>query len=113
MPKGTTYTSSVKWPSREFWDTYGELCERLGATRTERLEEHAATDFELHGTPEEKALARDHRASRARAGRRATKPTPPPAASPAEELKQWAELANAGTITQEEFAAKKTQLLGL
>ena len=40
---------------------------------------------------------------------------PPPAATPdyMEELKKLAELKNAGILTEEEFEAKKKQILGL
>jgi len=37
----------------------------------------------------------------------------PPAASPADEIKKYKELLDMGAITQDEFDAKKKQLLGL
>jgi hypothetical protein len=45
-------------------------------------------------------------------------PPPPPAAAPAEDelvtqLKQLAELKDQGILTEEEFSAKKAQLLGI
>ena len=38
---------------------------------------------------------------------------PQPTTSPADELKKYKELLDMGIITQEEFDAKKKQLLGL
>lgn len=40
-------------------------------------------------------------------------PTPAPTVSPADELKKYKELLDAGILTQEEFDTKKKQLLGL
>jgi hypothetical protein len=39
--------------------------------------------------------------------------TPPAAASPADQLRELASLRDDGIITEEEFEAKKKQLLGL
>ena len=56
------------------------------------------------------------------AAQQAAAPPPPPAPAPAaggltdeviSQLKQLAELRDAGILTEEEFAAKKTKLLGL
>lgn len=112
MPAGESYTATFKTPSREAWDTYNTLCQRLGTTRTERILTAIGHDFELHGTPEEKTLWQEHYAQRARPGRPRKTP-PPPALNPAEELAQWAARRDEGLISDEEFQAKKAQLLGL
>lgn len=114
MPKGESYTSSVKWPSREFWDTYNDLCEHLGTTRTDRLWELVLNDFNLNGATEQKTLAQDHYENRARRGPKKKNPNPTPGKlSTVEELERWESMRDRGSITREEFEAKKTQLLGL
>lgn len=110
MPKGESYTSSIKWPSREFWDTYNQVCDRLGTTRTERLWDLVLSDFNLNGTPDQKTLAQDHYENRARRGPKPKNATPSNTGAQLKELARW---LDEGLITQQEYEAKKAQLLGL
>lgn len=64
---------------------------------------------EIHATIRKLLIGRQEERAKAQA-----QPIPAPASiSPVEELKQYKELLDSGVITQEDFDAKKKQLLGL
>lgn len=41
------------------WETYAEVCARLGKTRAEDLNDHIRRMIKRHGTPEEKSRLAD------------------------------------------------------
>lgn len=110
MPVGESKSRPIRWPSAEYLAAYDKVCARLDTNSAARLLAHAQADIDLHGTPEEQDLAREHRAGRPAPG---PKKQASPAGSPAEELKTWGARRDEGLITNEEFEAKKKQLLGL
>ena len=89
-----------------------------GVSRHQNAKAQEAADAQAYEAEQQQA-AMDAAAQQAAAQQAAAAPPPPPAPAGGmtdeviSQLKQLAELKDAGILTEEEFTAKKTSLLGL
>ncbi len=89
-----------------------------GVSRHQNAKAQEAADAQAYEAEQQQA-AMDAAAQQAAAQQAAAAPPPPPAPTGGmtdeviSQLKQLAELKDAGILTEEEFTAKKTSLLGL